>query len=257
VNNNDDSIHDQSALVIDSNNSKSIESTTGIQPAANAKTGDAKQADITKSPERRKPAAGEKKFNGKFAVNISAGPDVSGVSMSRIGRIDLNYGIGFSYALSKRFSLRAGFYVSDKIYSADTTEYKIPYGNNADYLSGIYANCIVYDIPLTVSYTFPKVGNHDWLVSAGLSSYLMKKETYDYLYKYPSGYTDEKKWAIYNQNHHYLSVLDISAGYEYIFSKRTSLIAEPYVQLPLSGVGAGKVKLNSGGILFTVRIKPF
>ena len=32
---------------------------------------------------------------------------------------------------------------------------------------------------------------------------------------------------------------------------------EPYVKLPLTGIGYGKVKLNSGGILFSIGIKPF
>ena len=34
-------------------------------------------------------------------------------------------------------------------------------------------------------------------------------------------------------------------------------MAEPYIKLPLSGVGYGKVKLNSGGLLITVGFKPF
>jgi len=35
------------------------------------------------------------------------------------------------------------------------------------------------------------------------------------------------------------------------------LTAEPYLKLPLGGVGYGKVKLNSTGILFSVSVKPF
>jgi len=52
-------------------------------------------------------------------------------------------------------------------------------------------------------------------------------------------------------------VLDLSAGYEYTLNKRFSLAAEPYVKLPFSGVGAGKIKLNSAGVLFTLTMKPF
>ena len=85
----------------------------------------------------------------------------------------------------------------------------------------------------------------------------MKKESYSYYYKYPNGNEVSKLWSISNQNQHYFSVLDLSAGYEYSFSKRTSLLAEPYLKMPLSGIGAGKVKLNSGGILFTFTLKPF
>ena len=66
-----------------------------------------------------------------------------------------------------------------------------------------------------------------------------------------------RPWTVTNQNKHYFSVVDISAGYEHSINKRFSIIAEPYVKLPLSGIGIGKIKLNSAGVLFTAAIKPF
>ena len=60
-----------------------------------------------------------------------------------------------------------------------------------------------------------------------------------------------------NENSHIFSVINLSGGYQYHFSDRFSLMAEPYVKIPLSGVGQGKVNLNSGGILFTAGFKPF
>jgi hypothetical protein len=219
-----------------------------------AKTKDAKESDA-----KKKSTKTSKSFRNNFAIDFSAGPDVSIVGLNNTGRIAINYGVGFSYALSGRFTLRTGFYISDKIYSANKDEYHVPSAGSANiaYLYNINANCKVYEIPVTVSYNFGKVKNHQWFASAGLSSYLMKKESYSYYYKYPNGYEDSKLWSISNQNQHYFSVLDLSAGYEYLFSKRTSLLAEPYLKMPLSGIGAGKVKLNSGGILFTFTLKPF
>ena len=200
----------------------------------------------------------EKVFRNNFAIDFSAGPDVSSVGFNKTGKIAIKYGLGLSYTLSSEFTLRSGFYVAEKIYSANKSEYHVPGGgSNADYLYNIDANCKVYEIPVAVSYNFGKSKSHQWFASAGLSSYLMKKESYDYYYKYPTGNTYTKSWSISNQNQNYFSVLDLSAGYEYSFSKRTSLLAEPYLKIPLSGVGVGKVKLNSGGILFTFRVKPF
>jgi hypothetical protein len=85
----------------------------------------------------------------------------------------------------------------------------------------------------------------------------MKRETYEYYYKYPSGQTYTKDWTIHNENQNFLSVLNLAGGYQYTFNNRISIIAEPYVNLPLSGVGAGKVNLKSGGILFSFTVKPF
>jgi hypothetical protein len=198
-------------------------------------------------------------FANNFGVSISAGPDISGVHDNKIGKLTLAYGAGISYAISKKLNLRTGFYLSKKIYSVDPKDYEIPAGSlgNYEYLQNVDANCKVYEIPLKLDYSFGETKNHNWFVSGGLSSYLMKKENYQYYFKTPTGQVYDKDWGISNKNKHFFSVLSISGGYQYSLNKQFSIVAEPYVNLPLTGIGAGKVKLNSGGILFTIKAKPF
>ena len=164
------------------------------------------------------------------------------------------YGAGLSYNFKKRVTVRAGFYSSKKIYTATPDQYNAPIYPN---LTEIYADCRVYEIPVSLSYNFWQRKNHNWFGSAGLSSFLMKNEYYDYRYKTPTGYTYNYKKEISNENKHYFAVLTLSGGYQYQLNKKISLQAEPYVKLPLSGIGLGKVKLNSSGILFTVTVLPF
>ncbi len=201
----------------------------------------------------------DKSFEKNFGISISTGAEVSGLTVSKAGKLTVTYGAGLSYGFSRRFTLRTGFYVDKKIYSAGKNDYHAQRGNivNYDYLQSIDADCKVYEIPLVLNYNFGNVKNHSWFAAAGLSSYLMKKESYEYYYKYPSGNTYNKFWSVSNKNKHYFSVLDLSAGYEHALNKRFSFAAEPYLKLPLSGIGAGKIKLNSAGILFTVTMKPF
>ena len=198
-------------------------------------------------------------FKNNFAISISAGPDVSSVNNNKIGKLTLVYGGGIGYSMSRKFNIRAGFYFSKKIYSVGPHDYKVPAGSmgNYQYLKNVNANCEVYEIPVKLNYNFAKTGVHNWFVSGGLSSYLMKKESYDYYFKTPAGRTYNKDWSISNKNNHYFSVVSVSGGYEYCLNKKFSAIAEPYVNVPLTGIGAGKVKLNSGGILFTIKVKPF
>ena len=115
----------------------------------------------------------------------------------------------------------------------------------------------MYEIPLNLYYSFKGIKNHNWFGGTGISSYLMKKETYDYVYKTPTGQLYNYIHTVNNENKHILAVLILSGGYEYKLNNRFSLIAAPYIKLPLSGVGAGKVKLNSTGIIVTAAIKPF
>lgn len=197
-------------------------------------------------------------FANNFAISITAGPDISGVRANKIGKLTAVFGAGMQYSFSKHFGIRSGFYVSKKIYSVQGNDYNMPGGNpNYAYLQNVDANCTVYEIPLKLDYNFKEIKKHNWFISTGLSSYLMKKENYDYYYKTLSGEIYDKDWTVKNKNKHFFSVLSFSGGYQYYFNKQFSFVAEPYVNLPLKGVGEGKVKLNSGGILLTLKMKPF
>lgn len=237
-----------------------------------AKNGSEKQEAVKKEEEKKKQlmvadnktvAKSEKKqstkkgFGGNFGISFSVGPDVSFVSLNKLGKATIMYGAGLSYTFAKqRLTVRTGFYTSKKIYDATPDQYHSP-GGNYPYLYNVAAECKVYEIPLALSYNFGQHKKHSWFGSAGLSSFLMKSEYYQYQYKTPSGQNYNYPWSVKNENKHYFSVLTLSGGYNYKLSKRISLQAEPYVKIPLGGVGHGKVKLNSGGLLFTVTIKPF
>ncbi len=205
------------------------------------------------SPEKKKT---KKNIAGNFGITVSAGPDLSFVSLNKLGKATIMYGAGLSYNFGKRLTARAGFYTSNKIYDAAPDQYHTP-GGNYPYLYNIAAECRVYEIPVSLAYNFGYGKKHNWFGNVGLSSFLMKTEDYNYQYKTPSGQYYNYAIGVKDRNKHYFSVLTLSAGYNYKLSNRVSFQAEPYVKIPLGGVGLGKVKLNSGGILFTATIKPF
>ncbi|MBO9571968.1 MAG: outer membrane beta-barrel protein [Chitinophagaceae bacterium] len=206
--------------------------------------------------ENKKTTSGK---GSKWQISFSTGPDLSVIGMSKTGDWKMQYGIGVGYSINERVQLRTGFLISRKLYYADSSDYNPPKGFWDYYpnLQKIDANCLVYEIPLNVVYTFPSAKKHQWFVSGGLSSYLMKQETYAYYYKDPSGQDRYRERTINNENDHILSILHLSGGYQYKLNDKLSLMAEPYMKLPLGGVGFGKVKLNNTGVLFTVGYKPF
>ena len=206
-----------------------------------------------------KPVKIKNKKSNFFSLHFSAGPDISFAGSGKPGRAKLLAGAGLGYTFKDRFTIRTGFYASSKVYSAAESEYHAPaiFYVYYPYLEKVEADCKVYEIPLSFSYHFNKSTRQNWLVSAGLSSYIMKKETYNYYYKTaPSGPIITRKWSPSDKNKHYFSVLTLSGGYQRNISKSVSLMVEPYLKLPLKGVGYGKVKLNSSGVLFTIGIKP-
>jgi hypothetical protein len=230
-----------------------------LQPEKKAvKTDSVAEQKTTAEPVAKKNAPAKKKSS--LFLSFSAGPDMSFVSSEKAGSVKLLTGLGLGYNYKDRLTLRTGFYTARKIYTAGGDAYNPPAGFSQfyPYLEKVDANCKVYEIPVALSYNFARKGSRNFFVSGGLSTLLMKEETYNYYYKYtPNGRTYTNKWTVKNENKHFFSVLTLSGGYQRSIGKRVSLTAEPYLKLPLGGVGYGRVKLNSGGVLFSVGVKLF
>ena len=111
------------------------------------------------------------------------------------------------------------------------------------------------EIPLGVRYDFTQTERSRWFAGTGLSSYYLKKEKYTYNYKtYVHG--AKYNWEDNNTGLALFSHLNLSAGYEYRISNKLSLLAEPYLKVPLKGIGYGKVNLMTTGMWLSVRYTP-
>ena len=259
LNNKNSSAEISKAVSNNEKENKEVHPVVTNNPAPGIKQPVKNEAAAVSQVPKEKPVKIKNKKSSFFSLNFSAGPDISFAGSGKPGKAKLLAGAGFGYTFKDRFTIRTGFYASSKIYSAAESEYHAPaiFYVYYPYLEKVEADCKVYEIPLSFSYNFNKSARQNWLVSAGLSSYIMKKETYNYFYKTaPSGPTVTRQWSPSDKNKHYFSVLTLSGGYQKNISKSVSLMIEPYLKLPLKGVGYGKVKLNSSGVLFTVGIKP-
>jgi len=194
-----------------------------------------------------------------FFFSLSTGPDVSFVADNKLGTIKFTAGAGLGFTYRNRFTIRTGFYSGRKIYTALPEAYNPPanFYIYYPYLQKVDADCRVFEIPINLSYSFSYSSKQSWFATAGLSSHLMKREIYNYTYKsYPWGPVSYRKRSYENVNKHYFSAVTLSGGYQRNINSRISVAVEPYIKLPLSGIGYGKVKLNSGGVLFSAIFKP-
>ena len=60
------------------------------------------------------------------------------------------------------------------------------------------------------------------------------------------------EYNFFNENKHVFSIVNLSAGYEKTWN-RFGLQVSPYAKLPLKGIGGGKVKLASAGVLVSAK----
>ncbi|SHL92234.1 Outer membrane protein beta-barrel domain-containing protein [Chitinophaga jiangningensis] len=183
----------------------------------------------------------KKSFNRLYA-GLSAGPDYNVAASFKYARLGFNLGAVLHYYFKPRWFISTGITYSKKIYGATPQDYKGTYNS---YLKKIDADCNVLEIPLNINYVFLKKKNFSLSATAGTSSYFMLKEQYNYRYNNPSY---DKEAVVTNENKHYLAVLNVGALYQQPVGNRLILGVQPYAKIPLSGVGAGQVKLYSSGI---------
>lgn len=190
----------------------------------------------------------------RLGLSFTVSPDLSAIGWKHISQVGTKSGFGFEYFIFRNLSLSTGIIFSHKIYSA-TEGYELSSGY--DYYpkpTSIEAECNVLDIPLNLRYYVVNSGKSRIYLSSGLSSYLMLKE--DYEYKYEQYNADRyRSHSVRNENQHYFKVSNFSLGYERVLGKRWALQAEPFVKIPLAGVGEGKVKLSTAGMFVTLNYR--
>lgn len=172
-------------------------------------------------------------------------------------KVTAKYGIGIGWQFNKRWSVQTGFYATSKKYVAGPGDYKIKPGSPmAAYpIEKIKATFQVYEIPVSVRYNIVSRPSLALYATAGAASYIMQKEKYNCLYRY-ANYTYEQAWQ-FSGNRHFFSTALLSIGIEKPLSSKLSLLAEPSVSIPLSGVGDGRMNIYSSAALVGVKYYPF
>ena len=205
----------------------------------------------------KKPPALKNKFFKNIGFSVFASPEINTVKFKASDKVMLSYGAGINYTIDKHFTLQAQFVKTRKVYVTDRKGYNPAAGSPLipiDTLK-VNADCKVWDIPVNLRYSFSGNNRTSFFISAGISSYIMKKEIYNFAY-YDQGVYKTKQRIIENENKHSLCNLNLSVGYQYWLNRKWSIGFEPYFKLPLNGIGAGKVRLTSAGALFSLTFKP-
>ncbi|HEV7620686.1 MAG TPA: outer membrane beta-barrel protein [Flavisolibacter sp.] len=190
-----------------------------------------------------------------FYIGLLAGPDFSNVKFQKVESVGLDAGILFGYKFGKKWALETGFLSSKKNYYTEgayfnTSKIPLPQYTTINSVSG---NCRMYEIPLTVRYNISTSAKKSWFAAAGVSSYLMKSESYKYQY-YNSYYSQvmEKSWSANSSEKSWISVMYLSAGYSQAIGRQITLRIEPYLKLPIKRVGIGDLQIISSGIHFSI-----
>jgi hypothetical protein len=195
-----------------------------------------------------KPGVQTKKTSHGY-VGISAAPDFSTVRFQKMTGVGSTFGLLLGYSFNNHWAVESGLYVDRKRYYTDgeyfnTKNVRVPPYSK---LLNVDGTCYMWEIPVSVRYNFNTSQRMRWFGTAGLSTYLMSREKYTYQYE-TGGNTQDSLWNIHRPSQYLFTIVNLSAGFEQRMGKIGYLRLEPYVRIPLSGIGTGSLPILSAGM---------
>jgi hypothetical protein len=180
-------------------------------------------------------------------LSLMAGVDQSNIKMQKTSSPGYTTGVLATYQFSPRFSVEAGAFLDQKSYYTKGAYFKTKLYYNAN-IQSVDGTCQMVELPVQLKYRFGQSQDRYWYATTGLSSYLMKKESYDYTYTTTSTTPYEGYKSYRNSTNNWFSVLRVSGGYARNIGRLGSIRIEPYLGLPLNGLGIGKLPITSAGL---------
>ncbi len=105
----------------------------------------------------------------------------------------------------------------------------------------------ILEIPLKAGFYFYNSKKIKYFIAAGASAYIMMNERNSYNVTM-NGAVEKMEGVYQKTNTKIPAVLNISAGVQQHISGSLNIIIEPYLKLPLQGIGVGKLPVTSAGI---------
>jgi hypothetical protein len=185
-------------------------------------------------------------------VGLLGAPDLSTIEFQSVRSMGTTFGILGGYTLNKKWSLETGVYLDKKEYYTTgryfNTE-KIPVLQSSYVnLKGVNGSCNMVEIPINLRYNISSGPHRTLFATTGLNTYLMYQEQYQYQILWNGTPQTSAPFTYKNPYHYLFSIIDMSIGYEQKLGKIGNLRIEPYLRIPLSGIGTGDLSILSAGL---------
>jgi hypothetical protein len=186
-----------------------------------------------------------------FYLGVSAGPLFDEVKNQGLKKTGFNFGLIAGYRIRNKFSLETGLLFAQKPYfstgqyfSMDKVSGSMPQGMEILSLEGKNE---VLEIPVKIKYDFLHKPARHFFSTAGFSSYICTHEKNNYLTAM-NGVQQTMTSSYKNRSRSLAATMDLSVGYEHKIGRSQTIRIEPYIQIPLHGMGVGSMPMKSTGI---------
>lgn len=186
-----------------------------------------------------------------FYYGMVSGVDINGVKDQGFKKAGFDVGVLTGYRFSSALSLETGllfvkkfYWTPAKYFSMDEMRSTMPAGTE---LIEVHGSSRVLEIPFHLRYDLLMKHNHRLFTTAGFSSYIMTEENNQY-YTLLNGIQGKMYGSYKKDRRYFAAAIDLGFGYEKDLGNKMHIRFEPYLQLPLKGIGIGHLPVKSAGL---------
>jgi hypothetical protein len=193
-----------------------------------------------------------------FYFGVSSAIDYSSVKSSSAPQAGYAAGAIVGFHFSNTIDFESGlifnkrnYYSEGRYFNMEKVRDAMPSGMQ---VMSLNTTSSVIEFPLKVKYNFLRLAKSTVFVTSGMSSYLITFQRNNY-HVSMNGLADQMM-GMYHKNEFLLSaVMNMSVGYNYALSKNLGIRAEPFLKIPLKGMGIGNLPVTSAGIQLSITRK--
>jgi hypothetical protein len=184
-------------------------------------------------------------------IGVITGFDFSKVQSASYDNSGFDAGLLLGYRINHALSLESGIVWNKKNYLSEGKNFDMneirstmPSGM---VINNLESNSSLIEIPLKARFDFIPGKRSNIFLTGGVSAYIMTKEKNQYTATVNGAV--EKVSGVYKKADYGLpAVTGFSLGYEYNFYKSLNIRIEPFLKIPLQGMGVGKLPVTSAGL---------
>jgi hypothetical protein len=177
---------------------------------------------------------------------ILAGIDANAIRDQSFGNASFELGAIAGWRFSHLLSVESGISLVKKYYKTRGEYFSMDDMPGGAEMMEVNGSSRIIRIPLHVRADFIHRKKYRMFTSVGISSYILTEE--DNQYKLMMNGTENKMSGSYSEDKKYsAATIDVSFGYERKLGG-SHINLQPYLQLPVRGIGVGDLSIRSAGI---------
>ena len=188
-------------------------------------------------------------FKPEFYTGIMYAKDKSSINFEASKGSGYSLAFVMGYQFSKRFSIETGIHIEKKEYYTKGEHFDKSILPATGKILWIESENKLIEIPISLKSDLIKKKKHQLFGSFGISSFLVNNESYEYEEEV-NGVIQNESVEFTKNSSNLFATVNMSVGYELKIKNNLRLRLEPYLNLPLSGIGKGKEPVLSKGVYF-------